>query len=71
MMSYLEGHLAGEFSVKFAYKLMFEKFFESNDWGNVWFNHLSLNINIFRWTTIHGKIITIDNLIKRGFQISK
>ena len=71
MMSYLEGHITGEFSVKSSYKLMFEKNVEPNDWVNVWFNHLSLKINIFWWTTIHGKIITIENLIKRGFQISK
>ena len=62
--------LAVEFSVKSTYKLMFEKNLEPNDWGNVWFNHLILKNNIFWWTTIHGKIVTIDNLIKRGFQIS-
>ena len=61
--------LDGEFLVKSAYKIMFDKSLEPNDWGNVWFNHLILKINIFWWTTIHGKIITIDNLMKRGFQI--
>ena len=59
----------GEFSVKSAYKLMFDKTLEPNDWGNVSFNHLVPKINIFWWTTIHGKILTIDNLMKMGFQI--
>ena len=38
---------AGKFSVKSTHKLMFEKNLEPNDWGNVWFNHLILKINIF------------------------
>ena len=59
--------LAAEFLVKSTYKLMLEKNLEPNDWGNVWFNHLIPKINIFWWTTIHGKILTITNLIKWGF----
>ena len=60
---------AGEFLVKYVYELMFDKSLEPNEWGNVCFNHLIPKINIFWWTTIHGKILTIDNLWKRGFQI--
>lgn len=59
----------GEFSVKSIYKLMLRKTFEPNDWGKVWFNHLIPKINICWWTTIHGKILTIDNLMKQGFQL--
>ena len=51
--------LVREFSYKSTYKLMVDKTLEPTNWGNVWFNHLIQKINIFWWTTIHGKIITI------------
>lgn len=34
----------------------------------MWIHQLIPKINFFWWTSIHGKILTIDNLVKRGFQ---
>jgi hypothetical protein len=41
---------------------------KSNMWKNIWNNDGLPKINIFCWILAHGKLITGDNLNKRGFQ---
>ena len=39
-------------------------------WSKVWITNLIPKINFFWWTTQHGKILTLDNLKRRGFYIT-
>jgi hypothetical protein len=58
------------YSVKEGYNKFLDTMREhqnSAKWKNVW-NHDSLpKINFFTWTLVHKKILTRENLMKRGF----
>lgn len=38
-------------------------------WNKVWIKNLTPKINYFWWAASHGKILTIDNLVRRGFHL--
>lgn len=54
--------------MKFAYHLLLKFDGDEYCWKKVWNPQLIPKINFFWWASIHGKILTIDNLFKRGFQ---
>ena len=60
----------GNFTVKFAYTFMFSKDPCPILWRKVWITSLIPKINFFWWAAQHVKILTIDNLKKRGFYIT-
>jgi hypothetical protein len=41
---------------------------KSNIWRNIWNKYGLPKINIFCWILAHGKLLTGENLNKRGFQ---
>lgn len=61
---------SGSFSVKSAYNLLVASFNDCYSWKEVWNSQLIPKINFFWWTTLHGKILTIDNLKRRGFTLA-
>ena len=63
------SHPIGHFSVKEAYHLAHsqEALHKDTIWGKFWDSLLWIKIKTFLWLTMHGKILTWDQLIKRGF----
>jgi ribonuclease HI len=64
------GHSAsGNFSVKEAYHLQANHHIQVKDiiWEKVWDKALWPKISTFLWLVIHNRILTWDNLRKRGF----
>lgn len=63
-------NLSGSFSVKSAYNLLFAHVNDCHCRREVWNSQLIPKINFFWWTALHGKILTIDNLKRRGFLLA-
>jgi hypothetical protein len=64
------GHsTTGNFSVKEAYYLQgnHQSHDKENIWNKVWSPFLWPKVSTFLWLTIHNRILTWDNLWKRGF----
>jgi hypothetical protein len=64
------GHLAsGNFSVKEAYRIHGNHYNQEVDtiWGKIWSSALWPKVSTFLWLIIHNRILTWDNLRKRGF----
>lgn len=57
-----------EFSIKMAYRNLLRDNKSLDSWMQVWNPHLISKMNFFGWTALHDKILTQDNLSKRGFQ---
>lgn len=59
----------GTYTTKEAYKLMFHTQ-EPIDpaWTRIWTTGIWPKISTFTWLLYHQRILTWDNLIKRGFQ---
>jgi hypothetical protein len=58
------------YSVKEGYNTLLSSlrvFQNSTKWKNVWSQDSLPKINIFIWSLAHGKILTGENLMKRGF----
>ena len=60
----------GNFTIKSTYTLMFNNESCPTMWSKVWITNLIPKINFFWWTVQHGKILTLDNLKRRGFYIT-
>lgn len=61
---------SGSFSVKSPYNLLVASFHDCCSWKEVWNSQLIHKINFFWWMTLHGKVLTIDNLKRRGFMLA-
>jgi hypothetical protein len=64
------GHQAiGNFSVKEAYRIHGNHCNQEADtiWGKIWSSALWPKVSTFLWLIIHNRILTWDNLRKRGF----
>lgn len=64
------GHSAsGNFSIKEAYYIQGNHHAQEKDtiWDTVWDKILWLKVSTFLWLIIHNRILTWDNLWKRGF----
>lgn len=60
----------GLYSVKLAYNLLME---ETPMWelaSKVWIKNLIPKIGFFMWVAIQNKILTLDNLRKKGFSLA-
>jgi hypothetical protein len=58
------------YTVKEGYKILLansRNLINSARWKNIWSSDALPKINIFIWTLAHGKILTGENLMKRGF----
>jgi hypothetical protein len=58
------------YSVKEGYNMLLSSLRvlqNSTKWKNVWSQDSLPKINIFIWSLAHGKILTGENLMKRGF----
>lgn len=60
---------SGNFSVSSAFARITSSLDHPPFWSKAWFKHLIPKINIFFWILLQNKVLTIDNLCKRGFQI--
>lgn len=68
---FLSGHTQnGEFSMKSAYNLLIKEVADMTCWIKVWNSQLIAKVNFFWWSLIHGKILTLDNLAKRGLNLA-
>jgi hypothetical protein len=64
------GHSAsGNFSVKEAYSIHCHQNNQQGDniWSKIWRKELWPKVSTFLWLIIHNRILTWDNLRKRGF----
>jgi ribonuclease HI len=64
------GHSAsGNFSVKEAYNIQCHQDNQPADtiWSKIWRKELWPKVSTFLWLIIHNRILTWDNLLKRGF----
>ena len=64
------GHTTlGTFSVKEAYHLQGHTPCQDHDsiWSKVWQPFIWPKISFFLWLTVQNRILTLDNLLKRGF----
>ena len=64
------GSKNGLFSVKFMYNLVACRSNLSLPWKGVWRSKCPLRISFFVWEVLHGKILTTDNLRRRGIYIA-
>ena len=55
----------GQFSVSSLYRFSFDECQEPI-WAKAWFKGMTPKINIFLWILLQDKILTIDNLKKKG-----
>eukprot|EP00253_Pinus_taeda_P018592 PITA_18592 len=59
----------GNYTTKEAYKLMLQtQELVDPAWTRLWTTRISPKISTFTWLLYHQRILTWDNLIKRGFQ---
>lgn len=60
---------SGCFSIRKTYEYLerIQDDVPNSFWKVVWLKNLIPKINCFWWTATHGNILTIDNLVKRGF----
>lgn len=56
----------GEFTVSSTYKITFSQI-HNPFWNKVWNSILIPKVNMFFWLASYNSILTIDNLIRRGF----
>lgn len=66
-----KGSSYGCFSIKHAYNELVKHLIDNRDyhWDKVWIKNMVPKINSFWWVASHGRILTIDNLDRRGFQL--
>jgi hypothetical protein len=59
----------GVFNIKEAYglKAYFHLLSKENIWHNIWQANLWHKFSSFLWLVAHGRILTWDNIWKRGF----
>lgn len=68
--SYIWDPIRGKFTVKLGYNFMkkYHNYEYWNLWTAAWKNEFSPIIKKFAWTLLKGKILTAENLRKKGFQ---
>lgn len=59
----------GEYTVQSAYKRMKDKPTVTTRIHRVWKMKVPPRIKVFAWLTYHGRILTIDNLVTRGWNL--
>jgi hypothetical protein len=58
----------GEYTARSAYRIQFYGSYPSFQVGNLWKERAEPKVRVFRWTAMHQKILTADNLASRGMQ---
>lgn len=58
---------SGKFYVASASSIQFDVPKETPFWVKIWNKNLTLKVEIFYWIFVQNKVLTIDNLRKRGF----
>jgi hypothetical protein len=58
----------GEYTARSAYQIQFNGSHPPFQVGKLWKAKTESKVKVFGWTTLHQKILTVDNLTSRGIQ---
>ena len=64
------GAKDGKFSVKSMYSVLQQRSVSSFPWKCIWKNCVQPNVSFFAWEASWGKILTFDQLKRRGFSLA-
>jgi hypothetical protein len=59
----------GRFEVKSFYRMLSPRGLASFPWKSVWKSKAPHRVAFFVWTAVHNKILTLDNLGRRGLVV--
>lgn len=63
---------SGQYTIKDGFEIVNKDDMAGNDgiWRRVWMPGILPKITFFTWSAMHGKILTLDNLQKKGFSLA-